>query len=169
MENVISAVIVILIFFAIILWIVVIKPKMNRTMNQHVFSISSYQAEQKHTKEILQFVTTASIEQIRAQLKNHVPTKEEPSRIAAQLYVEQETDSFIIYALGSRLKTGLRSQLFFTPTSNGIEATYQVLTWTQMNGMTCATNEMRDLSEAIQQAFWAADADCSVQATYLAQ
>jgi hypothetical protein len=135
---------------------------LSRAINRSLLSKGKYEREQEVTGQATVFETSASIDEVKQQLKRYVITVDTlPTVIKKELAVEQETDNMIVYQYGNKFADSFRSAVRFGEQA----AIYQVLNWLQSDGVSPDVDAMESLRDNVIQAFKAADSNVKVSST----
>jgi hypothetical protein len=151
-----GVVIVIGIIGAVILWRKLTGAAWNAA-NKTLFSRKEYQKEKELTGETLMFTSTASIEDIRLQLSQHVIVQDEIPKILGDLYIASRDANQIVYNCGSKLGDAFSSALQFAESDGKVTATFKFLSWMTVDGVSNSTAVMERLRNSIMEAFLTAD------------
>lgn len=121
-----------------------------RGASQKILMRKSHAEGRELVTEPIEFMSRSHKSDIFAAVKEAVALPNGPqSRLVGDLFIESETDGAIVFASGTRLGTSFRSVLALSTEGGTTAGAYQVLNWTESDGIVSEITQLKYLRRKI--------------------
>ena len=143
--------------------ILLTSKKVQKFANKKFWSKAAYKEQLRLAGTTWVFETTATIPEIKAQLRVFVKAEEKRQVLLREIYVAKEQHDIIIYNYGTALSECFSTTILFTQTPDGVTADFEVSRWKETESVSADVIIMNNLIESVKKAFTTADPQCHIR------
>ncbi|MDR1616954.1 MAG: hypothetical protein LBR98_08085 [Syntrophomonadaceae bacterium] len=123
----------------------------------------TYQEQQRLTGTAWVMTASASIAEIKGQLRKYVTSETTAKKVVGNLYIAAEKDNQIVYRQGNSLATAFTALLTLSDNNGSVTGRLTIEQWMENNGVSTGTETMQTLIARVKDAFEAADPKTSIK------
>lgn len=129
-----------------------LKRQATRALNRNVFNRGKHQRGQATTQEVIEFTAPVPAATVIAAVRDRLQlTTTPPTAFVAALHLIDEKPGLLVFGYGTKLQLSFRSALASDDLPGGSSSsTYQMLNWTEGDGIVRGIAEMELLANAVR-------------------
>lgn len=129
-----------------------------RTTNQKIFARKGHREGQELVSQLLEFHARATLEEVKNAVLATVTAAPAVPAVIANVHLIRATDDFILYGYGSKLQPhSFRGLLRLEATDDGVRGSWNIINWTQADGIVAGQSVMKRLIADINTALRTVD------------